>query len=168
MGNYGLLHSFLTGQSILETVWLNLLTADTVAGAKIFPQGVGKTPWEEMPAGEDCPVARALKGSLMGRLVPLARFCLLEENGLHYTEGIVHPNYLEGVLDPSTAGDFSGTKPKMLWADPEKRPWRSLTSLLAFYRFKSDKPVLIAFIFRLVFPVCPNPASRISASGPEV
>ncbi len=132
MGNYGLLHSFLTGQSILETVWLNLLTADTVAGAKIFPQGVGKTPWEEMPAGEDCPVARALKGSLMGRLVPLARFCLLEENGLHYTEGIVHPNYLEGVLDPSTAGDFSGTKPKMLWADPEKRPWRSLTSLLAF------------------------------------
>ena len=128
----GLLHSFLTGQSILETVWLNLLTADTVAGAKIFPQGVGKPPWEEMPAGEDCPVARALKGSLMGRLVPLARFCLLEENGLHYTEGIVHPDYLEGVLDPSTAGDFSGTKPKMLWTDPEKRPWRSLTSLLAF------------------------------------
>lgn len=128
----GLLHTFLTGQSILETVWLNLLTADTVTRASIFPQGVGIAPWEAMPAGEDCPAARALKGSLMGRLVPLARFCLLEENGLHYTEGIVHPDYLEGVLDPSTAGDFSGTKPKMLWADPEKRPWRSLTSLLAF------------------------------------
>lgn len=128
----GLLHSFLTGRSVLETVWLNLLTADAVAGMKTLPQGVGTPPWEAMPAGEDCPVARALKGSLMGRLVPLARFCLLREDGLHYTEGIVHPDYSEGVLDPSAAGDFSGSKPKMLWTDPEKRPWRSLTALLAF------------------------------------
>ena len=120
MGNYGLLHSFLTGQSILETVWLNLLTADTVAGAKIFPQGVGKTPWEEMPAGEDCPVARALKGSLMGRLVPLARFCLLEENGLHYTEGIVHPNYRL----PHARGGVSGIiSRRVQLTKSSPRPW---------------------------------------------
>lgn len=128
----GLLHSFLTGQSILETIWLNLLTADTISANKNFPHGIGQAPWENMPAGEDCPTARMLKGSLMGRLVPLARFCLFKEHDLHYTEGILHPDYMEGSLDPSTAGNFSASKPKMLWTDPEKRPWRSLTALLSF------------------------------------
>lgn len=91
----GLLHSFLLGDSILETVWLNLLTRDIIADAKQWEEGLGAAPWEKMPEGEDCPSARALKASLMGRLVPLSRFCLLREDGLHYTEGIVHPDYQE-------------------------------------------------------------------------
>lgn len=136
----GLLHSFLTGRSLLETVWLNLLTDDDIAGVKNFPHGVGRPPWEEMPIGEDCSTARALKGSLMGRLVPLARFCLFEENGLHYTEGIIHPDYTEGVFDPSVAGDTSAAKAKMLWTDPEKRPWRSLAALLCFLDTRRPQP----------------------------
>ncbi len=128
----GLLHSFLLGDSILETIWLNLLTRDIIADAKQWEEGLGTAPWEKMPEGEDCPSARALKASLMGRLVPLSRFCLLREDGLHYTEGIVHPDYQERMIDPSAAADKAKAKVKMLWVNPEKKPWRQLTALLAF------------------------------------
>ena len=111
----GLLHSFLLGDSILETVWLNLLTRDIIADTRQWEEGIGTAPWEKMPEGEDCPTARALKASLMGRLVPLSRFCLLREDGLHYTEGIVHPDYQERMVDPSAAADKAKAKVKMLW-----------------------------------------------------
>lgn len=130
----GLLHSFLMGRSLRETVWLNLLTQEQVA-QDIYQDGVGVPPWEVMPQGEVDDVATALTRSLMGRLVPLARFCLLEEEGIHCVEGIQHPDYLQGgMVDPSVTGDRSAKKPRMIWADPQKRPWRQLTSLLGFLR----------------------------------
>jgi len=70
---------------------------------------------------------------LQGRLIPLGRFCLLGDKGLHYSEGILHRNYKEGIVDPSIAVDFSGKDPKALWTDPQKRPWRELTALLSFF-----------------------------------
>lgn len=132
VAHMGLLHSFLFGHSLLETLWLNLLTTLQIEQAAIFPQGAGTAPWERMPEGEDCQVAQALKESLMGRLVPLCRFCLLDKDGLHYSEGLSHAGYKEGVYDPSVAIDHSGKEPKALWVDPDKRPWRELTSLLGF------------------------------------
>lgn len=128
----GLLHSFLTGRTLQETLWLNLMTVEDIAGQRQWTAGLGTPPWEQMPAGEACPVAEELKSSLMGRLVPMARFCLLTESGLKFTEGIVHPDYSVGMADPSVAMDASGSKPKMLWTDPEKRPWRQLPALLSF------------------------------------
>ena len=44
----------------------------------------------------------ALKRSLMGRLVPLARFYLLTEAGMHSVEGIQHPDYLQGGMVDQT------------------------------------------------------------------
>lgn len=128
----GLLHSFLTGSTLRETLWLNLMTAEDIAGQRQWTAGLGTPPWEQMPEGEACPVAEKLKSSLMGRLVPMARFCLLTESGLKFTEGVVHPDYSAGMADPSVAMDASGSKPKMLWTDPEKRPWRQLPALLSF------------------------------------
>lgn len=128
----GLLHSFLLGSSLLETLWLNLLTQEDINGQMQWENSLGTPPWEVMPQGEDCPAARALKTSLMGRLVPMARFCLLEKDGLRFTEGIVHPDYQSGMVDPSTAMNASKTKIRMLWVDPEKRPWRQLSALLSF------------------------------------
>ena len=132
VAHMGLLHNFLIGQSLWETLWLNLLTTQQIEKAKVFRHGVGTAPWERMPQGEDCAVAQALRQSLMGRLVPLCRFCLLAEEGLYYSEGLVHPSHKEGVWDPSVAVDLTGREPKALWADPEKRPWRELASLLSF------------------------------------
>lgn len=128
----GLLHTFLISSRLQETLWLNLLTSREVEQAAIFPQGIGIAPWEKMPEGEDCAVSQELRQSLMGRLVPLCRFCLLAEDGLHYSEGLIHAGYKEGICDPSVAVDYSGKKPKALWVDPDKRPWRELTSLLGF------------------------------------
>ena len=133
MAHMGLLHSFLLGNSLQQSLWLNLLTAQQIHQTNIYPQGVGKAPWEEMPAGEDCQNARQLKQSLMGRLIPLSRFCLLEQNGLHYSEGIAHAGYKEGMTDPSVAINNAGKEPKALWVYPEKRPWRELTALLGFF-----------------------------------
>lgn len=133
----GLLHNFFLGTTLQKTVWLNLFTHEDIAGLAIYPSGLGIPPWEQMPEGEDCATAKALKSSLMGRLIPLCRFCLLTDNGLHYSEGIAHANYKENVFDPSVAIDVSGKEPKVRWADPERRPWRELTGLLSFISHES-------------------------------
>lgn len=128
----GLLHNFLIGKTLLETLWLNQCTSNQLQKMTIYPSGVGVAPWEKMPEGEQCGVAQRLQKSLMGRLVPLSRFCLLTENGLHYSEGIYHPNHKDGVVDPSVAVNFSGKEVKVIWCDPQRRPWRYLTALLSF------------------------------------
>lgn len=139
VGFFGYLHSFLQGSSITETLWFNLLTEEDIEGYRMFPQGIGVPPWEEMPQGEACPVAARLSGSLMGRLVPLNRFCLLKEDGFHYSEGIAYPDYNSGVTDPSVTCNFSGKKPRVIWVNPEKRPWRELTSILQFINSESQQ-----------------------------
>ena len=131
-GHMGFLHNFLLGENLRETLWLNTLSEEAVREERIFPAGVGSPPWECMPSGEDCPVARSLRESLHGRLVPLSRFCLLADTGLHYSEGIAHDGYKDGKFDPSVAINRSGKEFKALWVNPQKRPWREVTALLAF------------------------------------
>jgi CRISPR system Cascade subunit CasA len=132
LGFLGYLHNFLSGRTLIETLWLNLLTEENIKNMKIFKKGLGPIPWETPPAGESDPIAEDLKSSLMGRLVPFSRFVLLADDGIHYSEGILHPNHQEGIIDPSVAIDKSGKNIKVLWADPSRRPWRNLTSLLGF------------------------------------
>ena len=132
VGYMGLLHNFILGNDLRESLWLNLLTNDQISKNSRYLGGLGQAPWEQMPVGEDCPMAQELRSSVMGRLVPLCRFCLLADNGLHYSEGLSHPGFLNGVSDPSVAINDALKKPKALWADPEKRPWRELTALLSF------------------------------------
>lgn len=132
VAHMGLLHSFIMGEYLLETIWLNLVTSDEINQTNMFSYGVGNAPWEAMPTGEACDVAGRLRSSYLGRLIPLCRFCLLTENGLHYSEGIAHDNYKDGITDWSAAVNYSSKEPKALWVNPDKRPWRELTSLLSF------------------------------------
>jgi len=132
LGKLGYQHHFLIGSSLLETIWLNMLTENDLIPLKVFPKGVGVPPWEKMPQGEDCETAKTLKKSLMGRLVPLSKFLLLAEDGIHYSDGILHADYKSGGFDPSVAIDTSGEEPKALWVDPEKQLWRHLPILLSF------------------------------------
>lgn len=130
LGFMGFLHNFLIGETVLQTLWLNLLTQEQIDDLP-YSQKLGVAPWEKMPTGENCEVAKQLKNSLMGRLISLSRFCLLNDDGLHYSEGIAHLDYKDNLVDPSVAADFSG-KAKVLWVDTERRPWRFLTALLSF------------------------------------
>jgi len=132
MAHMGLLHSVCLGETLLQTLWLNLLSHEQITQCGLFPEGVGTAPWQQMPEGEDCVTARRLKQTLMGRLVPLSRFCLLQDSGLHYSEGLAHDSHNEGRFDPTIAIDRRAKKPKVLWANPEKRPWRELPALLSF------------------------------------
>ncbi len=137
VGHMGLLHSFWQGNSIVQSIWLNLFTAEDITQLAMYPT-LGTAPWERMPTGEDDDIARSLKASLLGRLISMGKFCLLAEDGIHYSDGISHAGYLEGKTDPSVSVDFSGKKPKALWVNPGKRPWRELTSLLQF--IEQDSP----------------------------
>lgn len=139
IGFLGFLHNFLHGETLLATLRLNLFTRQQIADLAVYPQGLGIAPWQDMPVGEDDMLAQGLKTSLIGRLVPLSRFCLLHEDGLHYSEGIAHAGYKEGVADPSVSVDYTAKDPKAIWADPEKRPWRSLTALLSFFAHSNSK-----------------------------
>lgn len=139
IGGRGYLHTFLTGASIIETIWLNLLTQEDIGQLSNLPSGLGTPPWEKMPQTEMDEIAEELRNSLQGRLVPMARFCLLEDNKIHFTEGIPPKAAQEGACDPSAAIKSDGKGFRMLWADPDKRPWRSLSSLLSFLDANSKK-----------------------------
>ncbi len=136
IGKCGYLHNFLQGKSLQETLWINLFTQQQIG---FYPQGIGAAPWERMPEGENCAPANGLKGSLMGRLIPLSCFCLLAKDGLHYSDGIVHLDYKAGGIDPSVSVNFSAKDIKAIWVDTEKRPWRLLTALLSFLSSANNK-----------------------------
>lgn len=132
MGFMGLLHNVVLGETLWQTLRLNVLTQQDIKQSALYPAGLGDAPWQAMPQGEYCDTARRHQQSLMGRLLPLSRFCLLTDKGLHYSEGIAHPDYKAGGLDPTVAINRKGKDPKVLWVNPGKRPWRELTSLLGF------------------------------------
>lgn len=159
IGFMGFLHSFLQGESLLESLWFNLLTHKQIAEIGLYPQGLGVSPWEKMPQGEACEVAQQLQQSLMGRLIPVSRFCLLNDTGLHYSEGIAHPDYRSGVVDPSVAVDFSKNPPKLIWVDTERRPWRFLTALLSFMEKNSGS--FECYNLKMGLPRAKQHASRI-------
>jgi CRISPR system Cascade subunit CasA len=132
IGFMGFLHNFVQGQNLQASIWLNLFTQEHINQMRVFEAGLGQAPWEQMPRGEADEIAQKLSQSLMGRLIPLGRFVLLAERGLHYSEGIAHAGYKEGMSDPSVSVNYSGKDLKAIWVDTEKRPWRMLTALLSF------------------------------------
>ena len=134
LGFSGMLHSFVFTTSILNSVYFNIFTQEKISGIKMYPNGIGIAPWERMPIGEDDDIARSLKTSYLGRLIPMNRFVLIDDDGIHNTEGITHLGYENHVVDPSVTVFFNAKpKPKVLWVDPEKRPWRMLTSMISFW-----------------------------------
>ena len=66
LGFLGYMHSFLQTESLLISIWLNLLTMENIQGLAVFPDGLGVAPWEKMPTGEADTVAESLKKSYMG------------------------------------------------------------------------------------------------------
>lgn len=134
IGFMGFLHSFAIGPTLHTSLWFNLLSHQDIQEIGLFDNGVGQAPWEKMPDGEDCETARALKCSLIGRLVPLSRFCLLSmsKKGIHFSEGIHHLNYKEGIFDLSITTKNVGKELKAIWCNPEQMPWRVIPALLSF------------------------------------
>lgn len=165
VGFLGFLHNFLQGNFLQESLWLNLLTQQQVSDLGIYPRGLGTAPWQQMPVGENCVVAEDLKSSLLGRLLPLSRFCLMAEDGVHYSEGLAHLGYKEGVVDISISVDFSAKDPKAIWVDPGKRPWRLLTALLSFFSQSNNSKGFDCYQLRLTLPRALSHMPSVFVSG---
>lgn len=133
LGNYiGYLHSMLVGDTLMDTLLLNLFSLEQIKANAYWKNGLGVAPWEAMPSGEACPIALNLRTSYMATLVSMSRFVLLQGEGIYYLEGLQYPSHKDGWREPSMAINNSGETPQALWVDPNKRPWRELVSLLAF------------------------------------
>ncbi len=133
LGNFvGYLHSILVGETLIDTLFLNLLSYQQIKGNAYWTMGLGTAPWEEMPSGVECPTAKKLKSSYMATLISMSRFVLLHGDGIYYVEGLHYPSHKDGWREPSMAVNADGATIKIKWIDPNKRPWRELVSLLAF------------------------------------
>ncbi|MDO4550014.1 MAG: type I-E CRISPR-associated protein Cse1/CasA [Planctomycetia bacterium] len=150
-GYSGYLHSFLLGETILETLYLNLLTEEEVRSLCLFRESnpLGCPFWEAMPTDEGGSSAEAYRSTYQGHLFPLNKFFCLHEDSLLMTEGISYPTHKQGQWDPGIVL-FYGTKPedtRALWCDTEKKPWRQLSSLLQFLDVNTNS-TMPAFLIR--------------------
>ena len=129
IGNYeGYLNSHLLGETLQDTIWLNLFTRTQLS---IFPQWKDDDlipPWEKMPEGEDDPIAKKLARGFMATLCSMSRFILLKDDGIVYVEGLQYPSHKDGWREPFMTYTADG---KILWCNTSKKPWRNLTALLS-------------------------------------
>ncbi len=132
LGYSGYLHSYLLGDTLLDTLRLNLLTEEEITQTGAFPDGVGVPFWEEMPHGEACPRARNYRRTCLGQLFPMDKFLLLQNDGIIMTDGIDYPNHKNGLFDPALTIVQEKKDTKAVWASTSKRPWRELPALLSF------------------------------------
>jgi CRISPR system Cascade subunit CasA len=139
LGNYtGYLQSCLWGRSVLETVWLNLMTRWELSMIPQWAHDEMIPPWEEMPKGEDDEIARRLAVGFMGTLVGLSRFVLLQGDGILYAEGLQYPSHKEGWTEPFMV--FRGER-QAKFLEMGKKPWRDLDALLSLSLVNIDRGV---------------------------
>jgi len=141
-GYYGFLHSFMLGNTLWETLRLNLLT-DEDRKTGVCP-ALGRPFWESMPAGE---TDEAYKSSYMGTLFPMDKFFCLNDGKIFMTQGISYPTHKNGQWDPGIAiyGDPKDLKAR--WCKPEQAPWRQLPSLLQFLDSTISSNPMPAFVY---------------------
>jgi len=131
LGFLGFIHSFVIGSNALETLFFNLTTLEELDSLGFY-KGVGAPPWEVEITEEISEKSDRYKDTLIGRLLPLSRFSLLDGDSIHYAEGLKHDGYADGMFDLSMSIDIHETskKSKAKWCNPEKKPWRELLSLI--------------------------------------
>jgi CRISPR system Cascade subunit CasA len=135
LGYLGYLHSFFLADSVLETIYINLMTEKDLSKIGLLNNGLGIPPWEKMPKKEIGEESEYYTHSYFGTLIALNRFCLFNEDNSNIliTEGIIPDgDYKNGVIDLSCTVIGTEKKPQAIWCNPSKKPWRQLTALLAF------------------------------------
>lgn len=131
-GWVGQLHCLVTTGELCRDLWVNLMTREGIDAANRWPEGVGRPVWETMPTHEADARAESLKRSYQGCLVALSRFALLQEEGIHYLDGINYPGIKDGWYEPSLLLDQSGKDIKVKYVNLDRKPWRELHAFLDF------------------------------------
>lgn len=136
-----MLHCLLRGQTLLESIWLNLLDRKTVEetyGAKAWGQPI----WLLMPArrSDSAAIANATK-TYLGRLCPLPRAIWLADDfrAIALDNGLVYPAWTGEPAEP-TATTVTPTKRerRVLAVQLDRSIWRDLPALAA--KRRSDGP----------------------------
>lgn len=134
LGAYGLLHVYLLGNNLLDSLRINLLTDDEIKEIAAFPAGKGIPFWEKMPCGEKDERAKEYQDSYFGQLFPMDKFVLFKDNGIIKTAGISYQTDPLSMRDPALTLVGEEKKQHFLNVKTEEHPWRELRALLAFLR----------------------------------
>ncbi|MBQ9405640.1 MAG: type I-E CRISPR-associated protein Cse1/CasA [Desulfovibrio sp.] len=137
-----MLHTFVRGTDLPETVWLNLLSADILRDyAALGVDWRGRPLWEMFPKGQhDEAAVRNAVRTFIGRLVPLSRAILLQEDGVSMLlgNGLTYPTFSTANQgfppEPSAAvvvrkGKNDAEERMALGIQPGKGLWRELHAL---------------------------------------
>jgi len=133
-----MLHSFLLGETLLETIARNLLTKQIVADS--IADGWGKPVWE-MPVDKpsDTAAIRNATLSYLGRLLPLSRAIRLHESGstIILGNGLEYP-ILPAFREATATIVLRKDEPAPLPASTGRSIWRQLHAITVKRRAKSD------------------------------
>ncbi len=135
-----MLFSILLGDNLLDTVWLNLLTATAVRDQLSAEWGV--------PAWELPELSRAgsagLATTFLGHLVPLARAAKLSPSAPECLlgGGVVYPQLPEWREPMATVKPNRENQPTYVSVTPSRMPWRDLASILAIHQGGNRKSAL--------------------------
>ena len=131
--------TILRGKNLSETIHYNLVPKKIVE-KYLDPLGqeFGVPVWEIDPPATRSEAIHKLSRSYLGRLVPLSRAILIQEDCTHciLANGVEYPKLPEGIESLATVMATDATKKgKETWQylrlTPEKHPWRDLGAVLA-------------------------------------
>jgi len=133
-----MLHSYLLGATLLETIARNLLSKQIVSDT--IADGWGKPVWE-VPVAKpsDTAAIRNATLSYLGRLLPLSRAIRLHENGsaIILGNGLEYP-ILPAFRETTATIVLRKDEPAPLPASTGRSIWRQLHSITVKRRAKSD------------------------------
>jgi len=135
-----MLHCYLTGERVLETIWLNLLDKERVTDSA-GPDGWGVPVWENLPATLNSNEAvRNATSTYLGRLTPISRLIRLHDDRTHITLG----NGLDYPLFPAFREAAATVierkeKPTILGAELGRDLWRQLPAVVVKRRYDQDR-----------------------------
>lgn len=133
-----MLHTFLQGRTLLETIHLNLLTKEAVSD--LGPKYWGHPAWElPVTSARDKEAIANATGSYLGRLVPLSRAVRLDAGGreMVLANGLDYP--LAPVFrEPAATLVMRDDGPAILGVSLGRSIWRQLSAIVVKRRSSTD------------------------------
>ena len=133
-----MLHTYLQGVSLLETIHLNLLSKED--GSDLGPKGWGCPVWEKpVSTATDKDLIANATGSYLGRLVPMSRSIRLDVEGrqMILANGLDYP--LAPIFrEPAATMVPREDGPAVLGVTLGRSIWRQLAAVTVKRRAKSD------------------------------
>lgn len=133
-----LLHTYIRGEALLETIWMNLLTRNMI---DVLPgMTFGRPVWEDVEISQGNPNAVLMSSeSYLGRLVPLSRAISLHSDKMTFTlaNGVSYPKLpvqREPYATVVRRGNGQNERDMYIAVNLSRHPWRELASVLSLNR----------------------------------